>query len=302
MTRIGYIGLGIMGRPCALNLLAAGHELTVNTRTPAKADDLLAAGASWADTPAAVAAEAEVIFLNLPDTPDVEMVIFGERGITSATGFRGLVIDMSTIAPGRTVEIAAELSERGIGFVDAPISGGEKGAIEGNLSVMAGGSEEDFARARPLLEVIGDRITQAGPAGAGQTVKACNQLLVASNLMAIAEAMVLAERSGLVSPAIMRKAVTGGFADSRCLQVHGQRMVDGTFAPGFKSELHAKDARIVDQMAAETGTPLRAFDVAREALDRLVDSERGQLDDSAVIEIVREEAEKVDPDPTGPAS
>jgi 2-hydroxy-3-oxopropionate reductase len=291
MSKVGYIGLGIMGRPCALNLLEAGHELTVNTRTATKAEELLAGGASWADTPAGVAAGSEVVFLNLPDTPDVERVILGQDGIVSAEGFDGLIIDMSTIDPGRTAEIAADLANRGIGFVDAPVSGGEKGAIEGNLSVMAGGSEADFARALPLLEVVGGRITHAGPAGAGQMVKACNQLLVGSNLMAIAEAMVLAERSGLVSPAVMRDAVTGGFADSRCLQVHGERMVNSTFRPGFKTALHAKDAGIVEKMAAETGTPIRAFDVAREALDRLVGSGRGELDDSAVIEIVREEAE-----------
>jgi 2-hydroxy-3-oxopropionate reductase len=290
MSKVGYIGLGIMGRPCALNLLEAGHELTVNTRTASKAEELLAGGATWADTPAVVAAASEVVFLNLPDTPDVERVILGEDGIISAEGFNGLVIDMSTIDPGRTAEIAAELAGRGIGFVDAPVSGGEKGAIEGNLSVMSGGSEVDFVRALPLLEVVGGRITHAGPAGAGQMVKACNQLLVGSNLMAIAEAMVLAERSGLVSPAVMREAVTGGFADSRCLQVHGERMVESTFVPGFKTELHAKDARIVEKMAAETGTPIRAFDVARQALDRLVETGRGELDDSAVIEIVREEA------------
>ncbi|MBN8867002.1 MAG: NAD(P)-dependent oxidoreductase [Solirubrobacterales bacterium] len=292
MSRIGYVGLGIMGGPAALNLIAAGHELTVNTRTASRAEPVTRAGASYADSPAAVAAASDFVFLNLPDTPDVDLVLFGEDGVSSAPGFDGLVIDMSTIDPGRTVEIAAELSERGIGFVDAPVSGGEKGAIEGNLSVMAGGSESDFARALPLLEVIGERITHVGPAGAGQMVKACNQLLVGSNLMAIAEAMVLAERSGLVSPAVMREAVTGGFADSRTLQVHGQRMVDSTFEPGFKSELHAKDARIVEKMAAETGTPIAAFDVARRALERLVETGRGELDDSAVIEIVREEAER----------
>lgn len=290
MSKVGYIGLGIMGRPCALNLIAAGHELTVNTRTRSKAEDVLEAGATWCDTPAEVAAASEVVFLNLPDTPDVEIVILGDRGITSASGFQGLVVDMSTIDPGRTSDLAADLAGRGIGFVDAPVSGGEKGAIEGNLSVMAGGAEADFARALPLLEVVGGRITHAGPAGAGQMVKACNQLLVGSNLMAIAEAMVLAERSGLVSPAVMREAVTGGFADSRCLQVHGERMVNSTFEPGFKTELHAKDAGIVEKMAAETGTPIRAFGVAREALDRLVETGRGELDDSAVIEIVREEA------------
>lgn len=290
MTRIGYIGLGIMGRPCVLNLIAAGHRLTVNTRTRSRADGVIEAGASWAETPAAVAAASEVVFLNLPDTPDVDLVILGEDGIVAAGDPPALVIDMSTIDPGRTVEIAAKLADRGIGFVDAPVSGGEKGAIEGTLSVMAGGSESDFARALPLLEVVGGRVTHAGPAGAGQMVKACNQLLVGSNLMAIAEAMVLAERSGLVSPAVMREAVTGGFADSRCLQVHGERMVESTFEPGFKTELHAKDAAIVEKMASETGTPIRAFDVARAALDRLVETGRGELDDSAVIEVVREAA------------
>ena len=291
MSRVGYIGLGIMGRPCARNLLDAGHQLTVNTRTRSRAEEVLERGAGWADTPAGVAAAAEVVILNLPDTPDVDQVIFGEDGIVSAPEFEGLVIDMSTIDPARTTQIAEDLAGRGIGFVDAPVSGGEKGAIEGNLSVMAGGSEADFERALPLLEVVGERITHAGPPGAGQMVKACNQLLVGSNLQAIAEAMVLAERSGLVSPAVMREAVTGGFADSRCLQVHGQRMVDGTFVPGFKAELHAKDARIVARIAEESRTPIRAFEVAGEALGRLVETGRGQLDDSAVIEIVREEAE-----------
>lgn len=289
--KIGYIGLGIMGRPCSLNLLKAGHQLTVTTRTQSKAESVVASGAQWVDSPREVAEASEVVFLNLPDTPDVDAVIFGEQGISSSSDFSGLVIDMSTIDPGRTVEIAAELRDLDIGFVDAPVSGGEKGAIEGNLSVMAGGDESDFAAALPLLEVVGERITHVGPAGAGQMVKACNQLLVGSNLMAIAEAMVLAERSGLVSPAVMREAVTGGFADSRCLQVHGQRMVDGTFAPGFKTELHAKDARIVEKMADQTGTPIHAFNVVGDAFDQLVASGRGELDDSAVIEIVRESAE-----------
>lgn len=290
MSDIGYIGLGIMGRPCALNLIGAGHRLTVNTRTRSRAGEAIEAGAAWADTPAEVAAATEVVFLNLPDTPDVDLVVFGENGIVAADEPPALVVDMSTVDPGRTVEIAAALAERGIGFVDAPVSGGEKGAIEGTLSVMAGGAEPEFAAALPLLEVVGGRVTHVGPAGAGQMVKACNQLLVASNLIAIAEAMVLAERSGLVSPAVMREAVTGGFADSRCLQVHGERMVDSIFEPGFKTSLHAKDAAIVEKMASETGTPIRAFDVARAALDRLVETGRGELDDSAVIEIVREEA------------
>jgi 3-hydroxyisobutyrate dehydrogenase-like beta-hydroxyacid dehydrogenase len=288
--RVGYIGLGIMGRPCALNLLEAGHELTVNTRTRERAREVLSRGATYADNPAEVAERSEAVFLNLPDTPDVDLVLFGDGGVVEATDLPALVIDMSTIDPGRTVEIAADLAERGVGFVDAPVSGGEKGAIEGNLSVMAGGTDEDFARALPLLEVVGERITHVGAAGAGQTVKACNQLLVGSNLMAIAEAMVLAERSGLVSPATMREAVTGGFADSRALQVHGQRMVDSTFEPGFKSELHAKDARIVERLARESGTPIAAFEVAKRALEKLTDTGRGGLDDSAVIEIVREEA------------
>jgi len=288
--RVGYIGLGIMGRPSALNLIDAGHDLTVNTRTPEKAAGVIERGAAFADTPAEVAAAVEVVFLNLPDTPDVDLVLFGEGGVLEAAEPPELVVDMSTIDPGRTVEIAAELAAKEIGFVDAPVSGGEKGAIEGTLSVMAGGRDEDFARALPLLEIVGERVTHVGAPGAGQTVKACNQLLVGSNLMAIAEAMVLAERSGLVSAATMREAVTGGFADSGALQVHGQRMVDSTFEPGFKSELHAKDARIVERLARESGTPIEAFEVAKRALERLTGTGRGGLDDSAVIEIVREEA------------
>lgn len=290
MSRVGYIGLGIMGKPCALNLIEAGHDLTVNTRTPARATEVIDRGAAFAGTPAEVADASEILFLNLPDTPDVDLVLFGEDGVSAATNPPALVIDMSTIDPGRTVGIGTALEERGIGFVDAPVSGGEKGAIAGNLSVMAGGSEDDFNLALPLLQVVGERITHVGPVGAGQTVKACNQLLVGSNLMAIAEAMVLAERSGLVSPATMREAVTGGFADSATLQVHGQRMVDSTFQPGFKSELHAKDARIVKRMAEASGTPIAAFEVAKRALEKLVETDRGELDDSAVIEIVREEA------------
>ncbi|HTU14292.1 MAG TPA: NAD(P)-dependent oxidoreductase [Solirubrobacterales bacterium] len=292
MSRVGYIGLGIMGRPAAKNLMDAGHRLTVATRTQSRAEPLVEAGAALADTPAEVAAASEVVFLNLPDTPDVELVLFGEGGAIEAESFDGLIIDMSTIDPAATVDFSARLKDRGIEFVDAPVSGGEAGAIAGTLSVMAGGSDEAFGRALPYLRVIGERITHVGPSGGGQVVKACNQLLVASNVRAVAEAMVLAERSGLIDPAVMREAVTGGFADSKVLQHHGLNMLEGRFDPGFKVELHAKDARIVGALAARSNAPVEAFEVARDSLGGLVDSGRGGLDNSAMIELLREQAEE----------
>ena len=292
MSRVGYIGLGIMGRAAASNLLDAGHELTVATRTQSRAEPLVARGATLVDTPAEVAAATDVVFLNLPDTPDVELVLFGEGGLIEAEGFEGLVIDMSTIDPTTTAAFAARLKEQRIDFVDAPVSGGEAGAIAGTLSVMAGGSDQAFAAARPFLEVVGERITHVGPSGGGQVAKACNQLLVASNVRAVAEAIVLAERSGLIDPAVMREAVTGGFADSKVLQNHGLKMLEGRLEPGFKAELHAKDARIVRGLAERSGAPIEAFEVAHESLDRLVESDRGELDSSAIVEIIREEADR----------
>lgn len=291
MSRVGYIGLGIMGRAAASNLIDAGHELTVATRTRARAEPLVERGATLVGTPAEVAAATDVVFLNLPDTPDVELVLFGEGGVTEADEFTGLVIDMSTIAPTATVQFAKRLDERGIALVDSPVSGGEAGAIAGTLSVMAGGSEKAFAAALPFLEVVGERITHVGPSGGGQVAKACNQLLVASNVRAVAEAIVLAERSGLVDPTVMRDAVTGGFADSRVLQHHGLKMLEGKLEPGFKAELHAKDARIVRGLAERSGAPIEAFEVAHGSLDALVESDRGGLDSSAIIEVVREEAD-----------
>ncbi|MGK2932573.1 MAG: NAD(P)-dependent oxidoreductase [Solirubrobacterales bacterium] len=288
--KVGYIGLGIMGRAAASNLIDAGYHLIVNNRTAWKADPLLDRGAGYGHTPAEVAEECDVVFLNVPDTPDVELVLFGDGGIVSAKDFNGLVIDMSTIDPGATVDIGERLQAHDIGFVDAPVSGGEAGAIAGTLSVMAGGNGEDFETARPLLEVVGERVTHVGPAGAGQVAKACNQLLVGSNVRAVAEAILLAERSGLIDPAVMREAVTGGSADSSVLQNHGKRMLDGNFDPGFKAELHAKDARIVEALAKASGTPVEAFGLAHQSLDRLVQSERGERDHSMIIEVLREEA------------
>lgn len=288
--KVGYIGLGIMGRAAASNLIDAGYELVVNNRTASKADSLVERGARYGETPADVAAACDVVFLNVPDTPDVELVLFGKDGIASADGFKGFVIDMSTIDPGATVKIAARLTEQGIGFVDAPVSGGEDGAVKGTLSVMAGGTDDAFECARPLLEVVGERVTHVGPSGAGQVAKACNQLLVGSNLRAVAEALLLAERSGLIDPATMRQAVTGGSADSSVLQNHGLRMLEGNFDAGFKAELHAKDARIVEALAESSGTPVEAFGLAHQALDRLVQSGRGGADHSMIIEVLREAA------------
>jgi 2-hydroxy-3-oxopropionate reductase len=284
--RVGFIGLGIMGRPMAGRLLSAGLSLTVASRSLAPDDEIVAAGAAWAASPAEVAAGCDVVITMLPDTPDVIDVLLGEGGVAAALRPGALVIDMSTITPGATRTIADTLASRQVMMLDAPVSGGEAGAIGGTLSIMVGGPEEAFGRARPLFEVMGKNVVHVGPAGAGQVAKACNQLIVAATIEAVAEALNLAARAG-VDPAIVRAAMTGGFADSRVLQVHGQRMLDRAFAPGFRARMHRKDARIVLDAAGQCGSPVPAFEVVAAQLDRLVDEAgSGNLDHSALLTLL----------------
>jgi 2-hydroxy-3-oxopropionate reductase len=286
--RVGFIGLGIMGAPMARHLLAAGFPLTVHSRSPAPVDELVAAGAERAASPAEVARLSDVVITMLPDTPDVEHVLLGEDGVVSGIAAEALVIDMSTIDPGPTRAIAEALASGDVGMLDAPVSGGERGAIDGTLSIMAGGSEPAFARAEPLLQAMGKNIVHVGPSGAGQITKACNQLVVAATIEAVAEALVLAERSG-VDPAKVREALLGGFAGSKILEVHGQRMLDRTFEPGFRARLHRKDARIVLDAAEASGAPVPSFQVVAAQLDRLVDdADRGELDHSALFTLLDE--------------
>jgi 2-hydroxy-3-oxopropionate reductase len=285
--RIGFIGLGIMGKPMAKNLLAAGYALTVHSRSPGPVDELVAAGALQADGPAAVAKTSDVTITMLPDTADVEDVLTGEGGVLEGAAAGSLVIDMSSIDPAPTRTIAEAFAGRDVSMVDAPVSGGEHGAIDGALSIMIGGDAEAVARAMPIFDVLGKTIVHVGPSGAGQVTKACNQLVVAATIEAVAEALLLAERSG-VDAAKVREALLGGFAGSKILDVHGQRMLDRAFDPGFRIRLHRKDARIVEDMAAGTGTPIPSFAVVAAQLQRALDEGDGELDHSGLyVELER---------------
>ena len=288
LERVAFIGLGIMGRPMAHHLLEAGFPLAVHSRSPGPVDELVAAGAVRAGSASEAARASTVVITMLPDTPDVEQVLLGEEGVGSGAATGTLVIDMSTIDPAPTRVIAETLGANGVEMLDAPVSGGEKGAVQGTLSIMVGGSAEGFARALPLFQAMGSNIVHVGPSGAGQVTKACNQLVVAATIEAVAEALVLAERCG-VDPAKVRQALVGGFAGSKILEVHGQRMLDRAFEPGFRARLHRKDARIVLDAARENGASIPSFEVVAAQLDRLVDDAgRGDLDHSALFTLLDE--------------
>jgi 2-hydroxy-3-oxopropionate reductase len=278
---IGFIGLGIMGKPMARNLLRAGYELVVLNRSRAPVDELVADGAAAGTTPRDVASRSNVVITMLPDSPDVEAVALGTDGI--ATGIRdgALWIDMSTIAPATTKRVAAELAAKGVTSVDAPVSGGEKGAIDAALSIMIGGSEDAFARAKPIFEALGKNIVHVGALGAGQVTKACNQIVVGVTIEAVAEALALAEASG-VDPSKVRAALLGGFAQSKILDVHGQRMIDRAFNPGFKSRLHRKDMNIAANAGDACGLDLGAAKLVRKRFDALIERGDGEKDHSAL--------------------
>lgn len=284
--RIGFIGLGIMGRPMAGHLLAAGLPLTVHSRSPGPVDELVAVGASRAGSPGEVAAASDVVITMLPDTPDVVDVV---TALLPSLAPGSLVIDMSSIDPGPARELASAAAAGGSSMLDAPVSGGQKGAIDAALSIMVGGDEAAFNRAEPILGLMGANVVHVGPVGAGQVTKACNQLVVAATIEAVAEALLLAERSG-VDPAKVRRALLGGFAGSKILEVHGQRMLDRTFEPGFRIRLHRKDARIIEEAAAVAGSPIPSFTVVTEQLQRAVDAGDGELDHSGLYEELDREA------------
>jgi 2-hydroxy-3-oxopropionate reductase len=266
----------------AEHLVGAGYPLTVHSRSQPPVDQLVAAGARRAVSGADVAAAAEVVITMLPDTPDVEAVLFGSDGVVSGASAGSLVVDMSTIDPGATRSFADRLAGHGIAMVDAPVSGGQRGALEATLAIMVGGAPDDVARAMPLFEVMGSSVVHVGPLGAGQVCKACNQLVVASTIEAVAEALALAERSG-VDASKVRQALSGGFAGSRILEVHGERMLNRMFEPGFKVRLQAKDARIVLRAASEVGLDLPGFAPVARQLKRLATEGGGELDHSALF-------------------
>lgn len=278
---IGFIGLGIMGRPMALNLVRGGHRLLVYARRTEAMDSLVKAGATACRSPAEVAEHAAVIFTMVSDTPDVEEVILGQNGVIATARDSTIVVDMSTISPVTTVHIAQQLAAAQIHLLDAPVSGGEQGAINGTLSIMAGGKPEVFERVRPLLELLGKNIVHVGDHGAGQIAKVCNQVVIAQTIAAVAEALVLATAAG-ADPARVRQALLGGFANSRVLEVHGQRMLERNFIPGFKARLHQKDMRIALETAHSLGIPLPGAALAAQYVNTLVGTGKGELDSAAI--------------------
>ncbi len=252
--QLGFIGLGIMGGPMAHHLLKAGHTLHTHTRSKTP-DYLLQDGARTCANATEVAQKADIIFLMLPDTPDVEKVLFGEHGVAAGLSAGKVVVDMSSISPIATREFAEKISALGCEYVDAPVSGGEVGAKNAALTIMVGANEPGFARVKPLFELMGKNITLVGGHGDGQTAKVANQIIVALNIEAVAEALLFAARAG-ADPAKVRQALMGGFASSRILEVHGERMIKRTFDPGFRIELHQKDLNLALDAARSLGMSL----------------------------------------------
>ncbi|WP_429559597.1 2-hydroxy-3-oxopropionate reductase [Paraburkholderia youngii] len=254
MKKAGFIGLGIMGKPMAANLLKNGVSLAAFTRSGVPAE-LTQAGAVACENPAAVAANADVIFIMVPDTPDVERVLFGENGLASALRAGQTVVDMSSISPMATREFAARVRETGADYLDAPVSGGEVGAKAGSLTIMVGGEQATFDSVKPMFDMMGKNVTLIGAVGAGQVCKVANQVIVAATIEAVGEALLLASKAG-VDPARVREALMGGFASSRILEVHGERMTRRTFDPGFRIELHQKDLNLALSTAQALGVSL----------------------------------------------
>jgi len=282
---IGFIGLGLMGRPMALHLVTAGHALHLWARRPASLDPFKDANAKAHVSAAEVAKHADIVFTMVADAPDVREVTLGENGI-AAGGRKGLiVVDMSTINPNSAREIGAGLAEKGIEFIDAPVSGGEVGAINATLTIMAGGKPEYFEKVKPLFEKMGKSVTLIGGIGAGQVAKACNQILTGVGVAAVAEAFNFAAKNG-VDVARVREALLGGFAYSRILENHGQRMLDRNFKPGFKAWMHQKDLRIVMEEAHRLGLMLPAAAATAQLFNAIVGSGMGEDDSIAALKLL----------------
>jgi 2-hydroxy-3-oxopropionate reductase len=289
MSPIGFIGLGVMGRPMARNLLKHGFSLVVCSRSAGPVDEIVAAGAARAASPADVAGRTRRIITMLPDGPDVEQVLGGPNGVFSTIQPDTILIDMSTIAPATARRLAAAAAARGATMLDAPVSGGEIGAIEGTLSIMVGGEAAALDEVRPILGAMGnpERIVHLGGPGAGQICKACNQLVIGGTLAAVGEAFALARKAG-VDPAKVRAALLGGFAASRVLDVHGERLLQGNFKPGFPARLYRKDLRIVLDALNETRTPAPVTAIVQQLLSALLARDGAELDYSALGTVLLE--------------
>ena len=281
MSKLGFIGLGIMGAPMAAHLVAAGHEVFLYTRSKVPASLLTGKGQAC-DSIADVAKQADIIFLMLPDTPDVAKVLFGEGGVASALTSGKTIVDMSSISPMDTKEFAQKINALGCDYLDAPVSGGEVGAKAASLTIMVGGPEAAFARVKPLFELMGKNITLVGGNGDGQTCKVANQIIVALNIAAVGEALLFASKAG-ADPARVRQALMGGFASSRILEVHGERMIKRTFAPGFRIGLHQKDLNLALNGARALGVSLPQTAGAAQLMQACAANGMQDLDHSALV-------------------
>ena len=289
--KIGFIGLGIMGRPMAKNLMEAGYELVLHNRSPEKAEELAEEGnAIAAGSPMEVAEACDIVITMLPDSPDVEAVVAGEGGVLEGIRDGALLVDMSTISPVVTEELSEKVREQGASMLDAPVSGGDVGAIEGALSIMVGGSEEDFERARQLFDVMGKVATHVGPTGAGQVVKACNQIVVALTIEAVSEALVLGSRGG-VAPEKLVEALSGGLAGSAVMEAKKEKFFSHDFEPGFRIELHHKDLGIALAAGREYGVALPVTAIVDQMLEVSKAKGRGDRDHSALLTLLEEGAQ-----------
>jgi 2-hydroxy-3-oxopropionate reductase len=289
--RVGFIGLGLMGKPMVLNLLKKGFTVVAHSRSQGPVDAVVTAGAVRACSPSEVAAQSDVIITMVPDSPDVRMVLEGPKGVFETVRAGSVIVDMSTIAPAAAREFADKAASRGVTMLDAPVSGGEIGAINGTLSIMVGGDAAALARVRPVLEAMGnpERIVHIGAAGSGQVCKACNQICIGGALASVSEAFAIAYKSG-IDPAKVREALLGGFAASRVLEVHGERIMKQNYVPGFKAKLYHKDFGIVMQTIHELGVPAHVTAAVEQYISALMAAGRGESDYSALATAVFEAA------------
>ena len=287
MQTVGFIGLGLMGKPMARNLLTRGYGVVAHNRSRPPVDELVAAGGEAATAPAEVARRAKTIVTMLPDGPDVEQVLEGPDGVFSAMEPGTVVIDTSTISPSTARRLASRASELGGAMLDAPVSGGEIGAINATLSIMVGGESDVFAAVKPVLDAMGnpERVVRIGDSGAGQLCKVCNQMVIGGTLSVVAEAFALARKGG-VDPSLVRTALLGGFAASRVLEVHGERILRGNYVPGFRSKLYAKDYRIAGETLRANDAPSPVTSVVHDLVNRLIESGRGEEDYSALAKVI----------------
>ena len=286
MEKIGFIGLGIMGRPMALHLLKAGYTISVLEKNKAS-KELVAAGAQSFATPAAIAQSSDMVITMLPDSPEVETIVSGQDGLLEGIRQGALFIDMSTIAPATAKNIYEWMQKKGVEALDAPVSGGQSGAEAATLSIMAGGAEQAFQRALPLFQAMGKNIVHIGEPGAGQMAKACNQMIVGMTIQAVAEAFTLAKKAG-VDLAKMREVLLGGFAQSKILDLHGKRIIERNFSPGFKIKLHRKDMNIAMQAGREFSVPLYGTAQVAAHMDALLAQGKGELDHSAIALLIEQ--------------